>query len=59
MEVTDSKLAKWLEHRVRDSSGASTLIEQALSRDNTFSEDEKESQQHRLNRLNTKLAADR
>lgn len=54
-----SELAKWLEHRVRDYFAAATLIEQALALDNVFSEDEKESLQHRLNRLNAKLAADR
>jgi hypothetical protein len=46
-----SELAKWLEHRVHDYSGARLLVEKALSQDNTFSEEERESLLHRLKRL--------
>lgn len=52
-----SELAKWLEHRIRDYSAAKLLVEQALHKENIFSEDERESIQHRLKRLNTRLAA--
>jgi hypothetical protein len=50
-----SELAKWLEHRVRDYSGARLLVEKALSQDNTFSEEERESLLHRLKRLKARL----
>ena len=50
-----SELAKWLEHHAHDYNRALLLIEKALSQDNTFSEEERVSLQHRLKRLNAKL----
>ena len=50
-----SEMAKFLEHRQRDYPRAKEIIEKALAGDNTFSEDEKISLSHRLNRLNAKL----
>lgn len=50
-----SEMAKWLEHHAHDYSRARLLIEKALSQDNTFSEEERESLLHRLKRLNAKL----
>ena len=54
-----SELAKWLEHRARDYGRAVLLIEKALSPDNTFSEEERESLLHRKKRLNEKLEGSR
>ncbi|HPD57585.1 MAG TPA: ribonuclease H-like domain-containing protein [Smithellaceae bacterium] len=49
-----SEMAKWLEHRARDYNAAKMLVESALSQNNVFSPDEKESLAHRLKRLKTK-----
>lgn len=49
-----SEMAKWLEHRARDYGAAKTLVENALSQNNGFSQNEKESLAHRLKRLKTK-----
>lgn len=49
-----SELAKWLEHHDRDYSRAKTLVENALQAANTFSEEEKKSLLHRLERLRKK-----
>ncbi len=49
-----SEMAKWLEHRARDCKAAKMLVEGALSQNNGFSPDEKESLAHRLKRLKTK-----
>lgn len=51
-----SELAKWLEHRAGDCREAKMLVEKALQRHNTFSEEEKESLLHRLKRLVGKAA---
>ncbi len=50
-----SELAKWLEHRECNYAEAKILVEKALGRDNTFSEEERASLCHRLNRLNGKI----
>ena len=50
-----SELAKWMEHRVRDYHQAKTLVENALSEQNTFSDKERESLSHRLKRLKIKI----
>ncbi len=49
-----SEMAKWLEHHARDYHAAKILVESALSQNNGFSPDEKESLAHRLKRLKTK-----
>jgi len=49
-----SEMAKWLEHRARDYHAAKILVEGALSQNNGFSPDEKESLAHRLKRLKIK-----
>jgi len=49
-----SEMAKWLEHRARDCNAAKILVESALSQNNGFSPDEKESLAHRLKRLKAK-----
>ncbi|PKN19434.1 MAG: hypothetical protein CVU71_07975 [Deltaproteobacteria bacterium HGW-Deltaproteobacteria-6] len=50
-----SELAKYLEHRERDYHQAKALIENALTDNHNFSEDERNSLSHRLQRLNAKL----
>jgi hypothetical protein len=50
-----SEMAKWLEHRARDYQAAMMLVENALSQNNGFSPDEKESLTHRLKRLTFKI----
>jgi hypothetical protein len=50
-----SEMAKYLEHRTKDYARAKGLIENAFSRNNTFSEDERESLLHRLKRLTSRL----
>ncbi len=50
-----SELAKYLEHRARDYEQARTLIENAFQKDNTFTDDERTSLSHRLQRLDGKL----
>lgn len=50
-----SELAKWLEHHAGDCTQAKTLVENALRKDNIFSEEEKESLLHRLKRLQRKV----
>jgi uncharacterized protein YprB with RNaseH-like and TPR domain len=50
-----SELAKWLEHRVGDFVEAKILVEKSLQKENTFSEEEKESLLHRLKRLKGKV----
>jgi len=50
-----SELAKYLEHRERNYPQAKALIETMLARENMFSEEERDSLSHRLNRLNIKL----
>ena len=47
-------MAKWLEHHARDCNAAKMLVENALSQNNGFSQDEKESLAHRLKRLKAK-----
>ncbi len=54
-----SELAKYLEHRERDYPQAKAMIENALNQYNTFSQDERESQLHRLKRLAAKLKTSR
>jgi len=49
-----SEMAKWLEHHARDYHAAKILVESALSQNNGFSPDEKESLAHRLKRLKAK-----
>ena len=49
-----SEMAKWLEHHARDCNAAKMLVENALSQNNGFSQDEKESLAHRLKRLKAK-----
>ena len=49
-----TELAKHLEHRARDYGQAKALIEKAMAGDNFFSEEEKDSLEHRLNRLNAR-----
>ncbi|HNY55847.1 MAG TPA: ribonuclease H-like domain-containing protein [Chitinophagales bacterium] len=49
-----SEMAKWLEHHARDYHAAKMLVEGALSQNNGFSHDEKESLTHRLKRLKAK-----
>lgn len=53
-----SELAKWLEHRAGNRVEAKNLVEKALGQNNTFSEEEKASLFHRLNRLNGKVKKD-
>ena len=53
-----SELAKWLEHRASDCSQAKMLVDEALQKANTFSEEEKESLLHRLKRLKGKVEGD-
>jgi len=50
-----SELAKYLEHREKDYAQAKALIDAALGGDNTFSEDERASLLHRLQRLNVRV----
>lgn len=54
-----SELAKHLEHRAKDYVQAKALIENAFSKENSFTEDEGESLLHRLQRLNTRLEVSR
>jgi hypothetical protein len=49
-----SEMAKWLEHHAHDYHAAKMLVENALSQNNGFSQDEKESLAHRLKRLKAK-----
>ena len=56
---TVSELAKYQEHHERDYLRTKDLIENALARNNTFSEEERESLSHRLIRLNAKLKISR
>ena len=49
-----SEMAKWLEHHAYDYHAAKMLVENALSQNNGFSQDEKESLAHRLKRLKAK-----
>ena len=49
-----SEMAKWLEHHAHDYHAARMLVENALSQNNGFSQDEKESLAHRLKRLKAK-----
>jgi uncharacterized protein len=50
-----SELAKYLEHSQRDYHQAKALIEKALTNNNSFIENERDSLLHRLQRLNKKL----
>lgn len=50
-----SELAKWLEHRSNNCIEAKILVEKALEHNDIFSEEEKASLLHRLNRLNAKV----
>ena len=51
-----SELAKYLEHHLKDYVQAKTLIESALAGENSFSEDDRKSLLHRLNRLAIKAS---
>ncbi|MEE9911341.1 MAG: ribonuclease H-like domain-containing protein [Deltaproteobacteria bacterium] len=54
-----SELAKYLEHHERNYPGAKDLISAVLAGSNVFSDDERDSLSHRLNRLNTRLKTSR
>ncbi|MEN6621420.1 MAG: ribonuclease H-like domain-containing protein [Smithella sp.] len=53
-----SELAKWLEHRSGNCAEAKILVEKALVEHDMFSDEEKASLLHRLNRLNGKVKID-